>query len=141
MQIHTSVVGRNCKIGKGARICGSHLHDNVVIEDGASITDSLLCEGSAVMKDAVLNTGVILSFKVSPRQMCAGHQQCSSSLARQLGTRNTNVQDLKIPLWYLSEPYFLSHSIARTLCHPPGGHFKVRSAIVIGCSLLLSWTF
>ena len=70
LQVVMSVIGRNCKIGRGAHITGSYLHDNVVVEDGARITEALLCESSTVMADAVINPGAILSFKAWAAVFC-----------------------------------------------------------------------
>ncbi|KAK9794959.1 hypothetical protein WJX73_003563 [Symbiochloris irregularis] len=63
-QVVSSVIGRNCRVGKNACIRGSTLHGNVTVEDGAVVTEAVLCEGCTVMTDAVIAPGAIVSFKV-----------------------------------------------------------------------------
>ena len=64
LQIKSSVIGRNCKIGSGVRIEGAYLWDNVVIEDGVSITASIICDNARVGQKSIIGKGCILSFNV-----------------------------------------------------------------------------
>ena len=77
MQVATSVIGRNCRVGKNVRIHGSHLHNNVTVEDGATVQEALLCEGCVVMADAVIKPGAILSFKVSRPTLDSTQAACA----------------------------------------------------------------
>ncbi len=41
-QVVASVVGRDCHIGRGARISGSYLLDGVVVHPGAQVSPSVV---------------------------------------------------------------------------------------------------
>ena len=43
--IRKSIIGKNCSIHPGAKVVNSVLMDDVVVMEGASITDSILCNG------------------------------------------------------------------------------------------------
>lgn len=45
-------------------IKGSFLWDNIIVKDGATIIDSILCNGVVVHNKAVIQKGSILSFNV-----------------------------------------------------------------------------
>ncbi len=62
----SSVIGRGCRIGKGAHIEGSYLHDNVTVWEGARVESAMLCQGVTVMPKAHIREGVIVSFKAGP---------------------------------------------------------------------------
>ena len=47
-RVSQSVVGRRCRIGQGATVRGPYLWADVVIEDGAIVEDSILCDGVVV---------------------------------------------------------------------------------------------
>lgn len=64
-QVEASVVGRNCRIGRGAHITGCYLLDNVSVGDQAQVSHSLLCDGVSVGAHAMIFPGSVLSFKVS----------------------------------------------------------------------------
>ena len=64
LQVSASIVGRGCRIGKGAQIQGSYLHDNVTVWEGAHVDATILCEGVTVMPGACVREGSIISFKV-----------------------------------------------------------------------------
>ena len=64
IQVTASVIGRGCRIGKGARIEGSYLHDNVTVWEGAAVQFAILCEGVTVMPGARVKAGAIISCKV-----------------------------------------------------------------------------
>lgn len=38
-------MGKNCRIGDGVKITRSHLWDDVVVEKGAVVCDSIVCHG------------------------------------------------------------------------------------------------
>ena len=59
------MIGRNCRIGRGAHITGCYLLDNVSVGDHAQVSHSLLCDGVAVGPHAMIFPGSVLSFKVS----------------------------------------------------------------------------
>ena len=77
------MVGRDCHIGRGARVSGSYLLDGVVVHAGAQVSDALLCDGAVVHAHAVLHPGVVLSYKVVLLRLSsfmvlwrAGHWPC-----------------------------------------------------------------
>lgn len=59
-----SIIGKGCKIGRNVSIQGSYIWDNVIIEDDCKISYALVCDGVHLSAGAVLEPGVILSFKV-----------------------------------------------------------------------------
>lgn len=72
LQVRASIIGRGCRIGKGAVIENSYLHDFVTVWEGAKIRDSMLCQGVTVMPKARVLEGSIISFK-------AGHTGSSQA--------------------------------------------------------------
>ena len=64
-QVVSSIIGRGCRIGKGAHIEGSYLHDDVTVWEGARVESAMLCQGVTVMPKARIQEGVIVSFKAS----------------------------------------------------------------------------
>ncbi len=67
VQVTSSVIGRNCHIGKEVHIKGCYIQDSVRVGDGARLTSAMVCEGAVIMHDAVLHPGCIVSFQVHPR--------------------------------------------------------------------------
>ncbi|OIW13547.1 hypothetical protein TanjilG_29288 [Lupinus angustifolius] len=63
-KISSSVVGEGCKIGSNVYIEGCYIWDNVTIEDGCKLRNAVVCDGVTMKSGAVLEPGVILSFKV-----------------------------------------------------------------------------
>ncbi len=64
-QVTCSVIGRNCHIGRGVRMDGCYIQDNVRVGDGAQLTSAMVCEGAVIMHDAVVHPGSVISFQVS----------------------------------------------------------------------------
>ncbi|KAL1862981.1 hypothetical protein VTK73DRAFT_6512 [Phialemonium thermophilum] len=62
--IKNSVIGRRCKIGDNVRVEDSYIWDDVTIEDGATISRSLLAQAVNVGKRCVVPPGSLLSFGV-----------------------------------------------------------------------------
>lgn len=52
--------------GSNVVIESSFVWDNVIIEDGVVICNSLICNEAKVLKNAVLQIGCIISFRVFP---------------------------------------------------------------------------
>ncbi|XP_062144688.1 uncharacterized protein LOC133852038 isoform X1 [Alnus glutinosa] len=63
-KISNSVVGEGCTIGSNVSIEGSYIWDNVIIEDDCKIMHAIVCDGVVMKSGAVLEPGVVLSFKV-----------------------------------------------------------------------------
>ena len=55
-----TVIGRSCEIGSDAKLYDSHLWQNVTIEDGATVIQSILCDGCTVKKGAFIGKGCIV---------------------------------------------------------------------------------
>ena len=64
LQVTCSVIGRNCHIGKGVQIKGCYIGDYVTVQDAAQLTSAMVCEGAVIMRNAKLQPGSIVSFKV-----------------------------------------------------------------------------
>ncbi|KAB2048480.1 hypothetical protein ES319_A13G115800v1 [Gossypium barbadense] len=63
-KISHSVIGERCTIGSNVTIEGSYIWNNVTIEDGCRLRNAIVCDGVILKSGAVLQPGVILSFKV-----------------------------------------------------------------------------
>ncbi|KAK9673477.1 hypothetical protein RND81_12G169700 [Saponaria officinalis] len=63
-KVSNSVIGEGCKIGSNVSIQGSYIWNNVTIEDGCKLKHAIVCDGVVMKAGAVLEPGVILSFKV-----------------------------------------------------------------------------
>lgn len=59
-----SVIGEGCIIGSNVSIDGCYIWDKVTIEDGCRLKHAIVCDGVIMMSGAVLEAGVVLSFKV-----------------------------------------------------------------------------
>ncbi|OLN91625.1 putative translation initiation factor eIF-2B subunit epsilon [Colletotrichum chlorophyti] len=64
-RVVNSIIGRRCKIGKNVRVEDSFIWDDVVIEDDAVVTRSILADSSFVSKGASVDAGSLLSFGVT----------------------------------------------------------------------------
>ncbi|XP_040999622.1 translation initiation factor eIF-2B subunit epsilon isoform X2 [Juglans microcarpa x Juglans regia] len=63
-KISNSVVGEGCTIGSNVSIEGSYIWNNVTIEDDCRLMHAMVCDGVVMKSGAVLEPGVVLSFKV-----------------------------------------------------------------------------
>lgn len=63
-KISNSVVGEGCTIGSNVLIEGSYIWNNVTIEDDCKLMHAIVCDGVVMKSEAVLEPGVVLSFKV-----------------------------------------------------------------------------
>ncbi|ESQ52106.1 hypothetical protein EUTSA_v10016297mg [Eutrema salsugineum] len=63
-KILNSVIGNGCSIGSNVVIEGSYIWNNVTIEDGCEIRNAIVCDDVKIRAGAVLQPGVVLSFKV-----------------------------------------------------------------------------
>ncbi|MED6169236.1 hypothetical protein PIB30_019708 [Stylosanthes scabra] len=62
--ISDSVIGKGCKIGSNVCIKGCYIWDHVTIEDGCKLNHAIVCNEVTLKSGAILEPGVILSFKV-----------------------------------------------------------------------------
>jgi translation initiation factor eIF-2B subunit epsilon len=62
LPLHTqrTVIGNCCTINSNVRLQDSHLWQNVTIEDGATVNQSILCDGCTIQKGAVVGKGCIV---------------------------------------------------------------------------------
>jgi translation initiation factor eIF-2B subunit epsilon len=58
--VTSTVVGNDCFIGENVTLENCHLWDGVQVEDGASVTESILCHGCVVKRGAVIAKGCII---------------------------------------------------------------------------------
>ncbi|XP_021282065.1 translation initiation factor eIF-2B subunit epsilon isoform X2 [Herrania umbratica] len=63
-KIFHSVIGEGCTIGSNVTIEGSYIWNNVTIEDGCELRHAIVCDGVIMKSGAVLEPGVVFSFKV-----------------------------------------------------------------------------
>ncbi|CAE5965839.1 unnamed protein product [Arabidopsis arenosa] len=63
-KILNSVIGNGCSIGSNVVIQGSYIWNNVTVEDGCEIRNAVVCDAVKVSAGAILQAGVVLSFKV-----------------------------------------------------------------------------
>ncbi|KAL8473248.1 hypothetical protein ACS0TY_030180 [Phlomoides rotata] len=63
-EVSNSVIGEGCTIGSNVSIDGCYIWNNVKIEDGCKLTHAIVCDGVMMNYGAVLEPGVVLSFKV-----------------------------------------------------------------------------
>jgi translation initiation factor eIF-2B subunit epsilon len=59
-----SIIGRACKVGSRTKIIGSHIWNNVVIEDNVIIEESIICENVVIRSGCKICKGTIISFGV-----------------------------------------------------------------------------
>ena len=60
VSISDSVIGRNCRIGDDVSLNRAYIWDNVVIENGCKVTQSILADGVCLKKDTILSKGCVL---------------------------------------------------------------------------------
>jgi len=58
--VKACVIGNECFIGKNVALTSCHLWEKVVVEDNASVQESILCNGCVIKKGAVVNKGCII---------------------------------------------------------------------------------
>ncbi|KMZ67148.1 Translation initiation factor eIF-2B subunit epsilon [Zostera marina] len=63
-KISNSVIGQGCIIGHNVLIKGCYIWGNVTIEDNCKLSYAIVCDEAHVSEGAVLEPGVILSYKV-----------------------------------------------------------------------------
>lgn len=59
-----TVVGRGCKVGENVTISGSYLWDDVVVEDGCCINQSIVCNSAIIKAGSTLKPGCVISYNV-----------------------------------------------------------------------------
>ena len=64
-RICSSVIGRNCVIGRDVVLSHCCLWDNVKVGDGARLQGTIACDGAAVGRDVAVPQGCVLGFQVS----------------------------------------------------------------------------
>ncbi|KAH9309173.1 hypothetical protein KI387_037084, partial [Taxus chinensis] len=62
--ITDSVIGKGCNIGRNVLIEGCYIWNNVMIQDNAILKYAIVCDGAIVRAGAMVEPGVILSFRV-----------------------------------------------------------------------------
>lgn len=62
--VSNSIIGRRCKIGKNVHIENSYIWDDVVIQDGASVYQSVIAGAVTVGKGSTIPEGSLLSYGV-----------------------------------------------------------------------------
>ena len=58
--LQRTVIGNYCTIDSNVRLQDSHLWQNVTIESGATVNQSILCDGCTIKKGAVVGKGCIV---------------------------------------------------------------------------------
>ncbi|CAA7391819.1 unnamed protein product [Spirodela intermedia] len=62
-KIFHSVIGEDCIIGNNVLIENSYIWDRVIIENNCKLSHAIVCDGVILKAGAILEPGVILSFK------------------------------------------------------------------------------
>lgn len=63
-KVSNSVIGDGCTIGSNVSIEGCYIWHNVAIEDGCTLRHAIVCDGVTMKSGAVVEPGVVLSFRV-----------------------------------------------------------------------------
>lgn len=61
VEIHRTVIGRNCIIRKGSRVIDSHIFNDVTIEPNSTIISSIIGENSTIKSGSSIQRGCVLS--------------------------------------------------------------------------------
>lgn len=64
LQIETSVIGRECEIGRNCVVRDSYIGDGVTVHEGAMVVGALVLPGAVIHAGAKLLPGCIVSYKV-----------------------------------------------------------------------------
>jgi translation initiation factor eIF-2B subunit epsilon len=62
-RIEQTVIGNNCSIGNNVVIKNSHLWESVLVEDGAEISEAIICNECIIKKGAKVPKGCIIASK------------------------------------------------------------------------------
>lgn len=108
-KISNSVIGEGCKIGSNVSIDGSYVWDNVTIEDECQLKHAIVCDDVIIKSGAILEPGVVLSFKVVIGQQFVVPAYSKVSLLQQ----PTN-QDSDEELEYADDSYGVNESPSST---------------------------
>jgi len=68
--VEASVVGRNCRIGRGAHLRGAYLLDGVSVGASAWVLGALVANGARVGDGAIVSPGAMLSFNARRPAPC-----------------------------------------------------------------------
>lgn len=60
--ITNTVIGRDCTVGQGTRISGSHIQDGVRLGKGVTIRNALICSGCVLHQGVTVEEGTVLSY-------------------------------------------------------------------------------
>ena len=93
VQIETSVIGRECEIGRGCVVRDSYIGDGVTLHEGAMVVGALLLAGAVIHAGAKLLPGCIVSHKVLlPVQLQAGASGQKAPARRQQAAADAQMQ-------------------------------------------------
>lgn len=62
--VGSSVLGRNCKIGKNVIVEGSYVWNDVTIEEGSIVRQAIIADGAVIGKHCRIEPGALISFGV-----------------------------------------------------------------------------
>lgn len=92
--ISNSVVGEGCSTGSNVTIDGCYIWHNVTIEDGCELKHAIVCDGVILKAGAVLEPGVVLSFKVVIGEQFVVPSYSKVSLLRQPIKQDSDDEEL-----------------------------------------------
>ena len=62
--VGSSVLGRNCKIGKNVIVEGSYIWNDIMIEEGSTVRQAMIADGAVIGKHCRIEPGALISFGV-----------------------------------------------------------------------------
>lgn len=71
--VSASTLGRRCKIGKNVLIEGAYIWDDVTVEDGSTIRQSIIANSGIVGRNCTIEPGSLLSFGVQVPESTTVH--------------------------------------------------------------------